>query len=136
MATSLELFRTLVTEFTSINDETVLTWLDITTPFVSRKYFGNLYQQALVYLTAHRMKTGNVGNEDSIGDSDFSDIGGVGTAFKVSGYGSGGENISFNSGILTAQLSPDAEFTQTAYGVQYLSIRKLCSTSIINSGER
>lgn len=136
MATSLEIFRFVATEFKAVDDDTVLDWLDLSAPFVSRKRFGKMYQQALALLTAHRMKTANVGVSESASDGDLSDVGGVGTAFKVGSYSSGGESVSFNSAVLTAKISPDAEYTQTVYGVQYLTLRNLNVIPITNAGER
>jgi hypothetical protein len=122
------------TEFAAVDDAAVQTWLDLTVPLVSRKRFGRVYEQALALLTAHRMKTAGVGVTDA-GSDELGNIGDVGTAFKVASYSSGGESISFNSGALTAKLSPDAEYTQTVYGVQFLTLRKLYTMAIINAGD-
>ena len=111
-------------------------WLNLTSPLVSRKRFGEVYGQALALLTAHRMKTAGVGSEPGGGESDLGDIGGVGAAFKVASYSSGGESISFNSGALTAKLDSDAEYAQTVYGVRYLTLRNLYTIPILNSAER
>lgn len=135
MATSLDVFRFIAAEFSVVDDETVITWLDMTAPLVSRKRFGKMYQQALALLTAHRMKTANAGVSDNASDGDLSDVGGVGTAFKVGSYSSGGESVSFNTSALTSRLSPDAEYTQTVYGVQYLTLRNLNIIPVINAGE-
>lgn len=136
MAQPLKVFRIVAAEFSTVDDETVNTWLDLTAPLVSRKRFGKLYEQALALLTAHRMKLAAVGSDESAGGGAFDDIGGAGVAFKVGSYTSGGESVSFNSAALTSQLSADAEYTQTMYGVQYLSLRNRCAISIINAGER
>ncbi|GHU52694.1 hypothetical protein AGMMS49975_09030 [Clostridia bacterium] len=134
MATPLSIFRVVATEFAEVAGETVLIWLELTAPLVSRKRFGKVYNQALALLTAHRMKTASVGSIETGGD-ELGDIGGVGAAFKIASYASGGESISFNSGTLTAKLSPDAEYAQTVYGVQYLTLRGLYAIPIINAGE-
>lgn len=135
MAQPLKVFRIVAAEFAEVDDETVNTWLDLTAPLVSRKRFGKLYEQALALLTAHRMKMAAVGSDESAGGV-FDDLGGAGVAFKVGSYTSGGESVSFNSAALTSQLSTDAEYTQTMYGVQYISLRNRCAISIINAGER
>lgn len=135
MAQPLKVFRIVAAEFAEVDDETVNTWLDLTAPLVSRKRFGKLYEQALALLTAHRMKMAAVGSDESAGGA-FDDLGGAGVAFKVGSYTSGGESVSFNSAALTSQLSTDAEYTQTMYGVQYISLRNRCAISIINAGER
>ncbi len=135
MTQPLKVFRIVAAEFSGVDDETVNTWLDLTAPLVSRKRFGKLYEQALALLTAHRMKMAAVGSDESAGGA-FDDLGGAGVAFKVSSYTSGGESVSFNSAALTSQLNADAEYTQTMYGVQFLSLRNMCAISIINAGER
>ncbi len=135
MTQPLKVFRIVAAEFSGVDDETVNTWLDLTAPLVSRKRFGKLYEQALALLTAHRMKMAAVGSDESAGGA-FDDLGGAGVAFKVSSYTSGGESVSFNSAALTSQLSADAEYTQTMYGVQFLSLRNMCAISIINAEER
>lgn len=133
MSISLAVFRMVAPEFSEVDDSDVNIWLDLTAPLVSRKRFGKMYEQALALLTAHRMKTANVGSDESGG---FDSVGGTGAAFKVASYSSGGESVSFNNSALTAKLSPDAEYSQTSYGVQYLTLRDLYSVSIINAGER
>lgn len=135
MAQPLKVFRLVAAEFAEVDDETVNAWLDLTAPLVSRKRFGRLYEQALALLTAHRMKMAAVGSDESAGGA-FDDIGGAGVAFKIGSYTSGGESVSFNSAALTSQLSADAEYTQTMYGVQYVSLRNRCAIAIINAGER
>lgn len=135
MAQPLKVFRLVAAEFAEVDDETVNAWLDLTAPLVSRKRFGKLYEQALALLTAHRMKMAAVGSDESAGGA-FDDIGGAGAAFKIGSYTSGGESVSFNSAALTSQLSADAEYTQTMYGVQYVSLRNRCAVAIINAGER
>lgn len=135
MAQPLKVFRLVAAEFAEVDDETVNAWLDLTAPLVSRKRFGRLYEQALALLTAHRMKMAAVGSDESAGGA-FDDLGGAGVAFKIGSYTSGGESVSFNSAALTSQLSADAEYTQTMYGVQYVSLRNRCAIAIINAGER
>jgi len=135
MATPLEIFRLVATEFAAVDDTTVNMWIDITTPLVSRKRFGKVYEQALALLTAHRMKIAAVGT-DGTANSELDEIAIVGAGFRVAGYTSGGESVSYNGNVLTTQLSPDAEYTQTVYGVQYLTLRDLNIVSITNAGER
>ena len=135
MAEALEIFRIVAAEFGAVEDSVVGGWLRLTAPLVSRKRFGEVYGQALALLTAHRMKTAGVGSESG-GESGLGDLGGVGAAFKVASYSSGGESISFNSGVLTSKLDSDAEYAQTVYGVQYLTLRNLYTIPILNSAER
>jgi hypothetical protein len=135
MIAPLAIFRVIAPEFSTVDDATVNAWLDLTAPLVSRKRFGKMYEQSLALLTAHRIKTVNAGSEDTASDG-LDSIGGVGAAFKVASYSSGGESVSFYNGALSQKLSSDAEFSQTVYGVQYLTLRDLHTISIISAGER
>ena len=81
------------------------------------------------------MKMAAVGTDESASGA-FDDLGGAGAAFKIGSYTSGGESVSFNSAALTSQLSTDAEFSQTVYGVQFLTLRKRYAMAITNAGER
>ena len=135
MATPLEILRLVATEFSEVKDETVQTWIDLTVPLVSRKRFGTVYEQALALLTAHRMKTASVGSEVNA-NADLDEVGGVGVAFRVGSYSAGGESIGFNNSVLTSSLNPDAELTQTVYGVQFISLRDMYIIPIINAAER
>lgn len=135
MATSLEIIRIVATEFSAVDKDTIQTWIDLTAPLVSRKRFGKVYEQALALLTAHRMKIAEVGSDKSTSDSELDELGGLGIGLKVASYSIGGESISFNNSALTTTLSPDAELTQTVYGIQFITLRNLNIIPIINSGE-
>jgi len=135
MANPLDIFRVVAAEFSAMDDATVNIWIDLTTPLVSRKRFGDLYEQALALLTAHRLKiAADIANAAESGAAD--DAGGFGVGFRVANFGSGGESVGFNNSVLTSDLNPDAEYTQTVYGVQYLTLRDLRRIGIINAGER
>ena len=135
MANPLDIFRIVAAEFKDMDDATVEVWIDLTAPLISRNRFGKIYEQCLALLTAHRIKVAQEAAASAEGDG-VDDIGGVGAAFKVASYSAGGESISFNSSSLTAKPNPDAEFTQTVYGIQYLTLRDLYAIPIINAGER
>ena len=135
MANPLDIFRVVAAEFSAMDDATVNIWIDLTTPLVSRKRFGDLYEQALALLTAHRLKiAADIANAAESGAAD--DAGGFGVGFRVANFSSGGESVGFNNSVLTSDLNPDAEYTQTVYGVQYLTLRDLRRIGIINAGER
>ena len=135
MASPLEIFRIVATEFSGVEDATVQLWIDLTEPLVSRKRFGKVYEQVLALLTAHRMKVAEVGVDQS-GSEETDDVGGIGIGFRVASYSVGKESISLNNSVLTSQLNPDAEYTQTVYGIQYLTLREKLIMPIINAGER
>ena len=135
MTDALEIFRVVAAEFGTVDDAAGNMWLILTAPLVSRKRFGAVYGQALALLTAHRMKAAGAGSEPGGGESGLGYIGGVGAAFNIASYASGGESVSFNSGALPSKTDADAEYTQTAYGVQYLTLRKLYAIPILSAGE-
>lgn len=99
-------------EFSSVPAEEVGKWLEISKPLLSKEKFGELYDQALAYLVCHRMKMAGLGvNEE----------GTVGDTLRVTNYSEGNRSIGFSApqGSLT-----DAELALTAYGIQFLSIRR------------
>jgi len=134
MVTSLDIFRIVATEFSTINDATVTAWIDLTVPLVSRRRFGKVYEQALALLTAHRMKIANVNIID--GDDPISDIAdiGIGNLMRVASYSEGEVSIGFNSNVAQYK-DADAELALTAYGIQYLSLRRMMIVPIISAGE-
>ena len=131
----LQIVRMAASEFSGIDDAAVGQWIELTAPLVGKKRFGSLYQQALAYLTAHRMKMAGL---NAPADEDASEgLGamGVGDLMRVASYSEGETSISFNSN--TAQFTgKDAEFALTEYGVQYLSLRNMCGPAIVSGGER
>ena len=41
--TPIEIFRLVATEFSSMEDTTVSQWLELTSPLISKRVFGKLY---------------------------------------------------------------------------------------------
>ncbi len=127
----LDVFRLVAAEFASVEDTTVLQWIDLTTPMVSRKQFGPLYVQAMALLAAHRMKMAGCGECQSAGEGGLQL--GIGDALRVSSYSEGETSVSFNNSASSTLL--DADLTLTSYGMQYLSLRRLAIMPIRCSGE-
>lgn len=122
--TPAEIIKLVGTEFTGVSDDDLAKWLDLSAPLVSKERFGKLYNQALAYLTCHRMKMAGLGvNEE----------GTVGETLRVTNYSEGNRSIGFAApqGTLT-----DAELALTSYGMQFLSIRRSVVISITISGGR
>lgn len=115
-------------EFNSISDEKLNLWIEMIRPMVSRKQFGNLYEQALAYLVCHKLKM--AGN----GASPLGDLGAIGIGFAVGSVSEGGSSISFGANQ-SSNLATDAELGLTGYGVQYLNIRRMVIVPIHCSGE-
>lgn len=121
-----EIIRVVAPEFKNVADDEVCKWIDFAKPFVSKKKFGNAYEHALAYLAAHKMKMAGRGDNS---------MGKVDDALRVSSYSEGDVSIGF-SVSQGNNMSVDAEYALTIYGIQYLSIRRSKIIPIISAGER
>ncbi|MBQ4121641.1 MAG: DUF4054 domain-containing protein [Clostridia bacterium] len=126
--TAIEMIRLVGAEFKDIGDDVLEKWLEIVRPMVSKKQFGKLYEQALAFLVCHRLKMAGYG-ENPLGD-----IGAIGIGFAVGSVSEGGSSISFGANQ-SSNIVTDAELGLTAYGVQYLSLRRMVIVPIRCSGE-
>lgn len=124
--TALRIFRLVATEFDSLNDETIESWLELTAPLISKRVFGKLYEQALALLTAHRLKMAGYGDNE---------LGTVGDSLRVGSYSEGETSVSFTVNQAT-NLLVDADLVLTPYGMQYLALRRLVVIPIRSAGER
>lgn len=124
--TALEIFRLAATEFSSMKDDKVAQWLELTSPLISKRVFGKLYDQALALLTAHRLKMAGYGDNS---------YGTVGDTLRIGSYSEGETSIGFTVNQAT-NLLVDAELTLTPYGLEYLSLRRLVVIPIRSAGER
>ena len=123
--TPIEIFRLVATEFSSMEDTTVSQWLELTSPLISKRVFGKLYEEALALLTAHRLKMAGYG---------VSSYGTVGDTLRIGSYSEGETSIGFTVNQAT-NLLVDAELTLTPYGLEYLSLRRLVVIPIRSAGE-
>ncbi|MBQ7445916.1 MAG: DUF4054 domain-containing protein [Clostridia bacterium] len=123
--TTLQIFRAVAGEFSEVTDANVLTWIELTAPLISEKRFGKLYNQALAYLTAHRMKLAGEGDKST---------GTVDDGLRVASYSEGGVSISYSTSGQNA-MQADGEYALTVYGLQYLEIRRRVIIPIISAGE-
>lgn len=126
--TAIEMIRLVGAEFKDIGDDVLEKWLEIVRPMVSKKQFGKLYEQALAFLVCHRLKMAGYG-ENPLGD-----IGAIGIGFAVGSVSEGGSSISFGANQ-SSNIVTDAELGLTAYGVQYLSLRRMVIVPIRCGGE-
>lgn len=127
--TQIEMIRLVGKEFESVSDEVINQWIEFVTPMVSKKQFGKLYQQAIAYLVCHKLKMLGFGNNPLGEEFNISNMG-----FGVSSVSEGGSSISFGASQ-SSNLAPDAELGLTAYGLQFLSIRRMVIVPIHVSGE-
>lgn len=115
-------------EFSDVGDDVLHDWIMFVKPMVSKKQFGNLYNQAIALLVAHKLKMSGYG-ENALGE-----LGKIGNSYAASSVSDGGSSISFaSSGV--GNLQSDAEYAMTIYGTQYLQIRRMCIVPIHVSGE-
>lgn len=122
----LSTIRLVGTEFNNLKDETVLNWIDLVLPFVSKKIFDDFYYQAAAYMTCHKMKISGLG---------VNEAGAVNELFNVTGYTEGDTNISYSTSQ-SNNLNADAEYTLTPYGLQFLTLKQTCVVPIAISGMR
>lgn len=134
---ALAIFRMVAAEFSDVQDEDVQdeegnvtaygvkSYMEIAKAQISKKRFGNAYEQALAYLTAHRMKMAGLGN---------SEYGTVADNVHMSSFSEGESSISFSSSQAT-NLTVDGELSLTSYGLQFLAIRRTMIVPILSSGE-
>lgn len=124
MTSVIDILKLVAPEFNTMSDNDIQTWIDIAEPFVSKKVFGKLYNQALAYLTAHLMKMS--GNGDT-------SIGTVGDSLRVASVSEGNTSVSFNSSLYSGNDS-DAELNLTIYGISFKRIRSMCVIPVVNVG--
>lgn len=128
--TALEIVRVIGTEFNDVIDEVIEQWIEIVRPMVSKKQFGNLYEQGLALLVCHKLKMIGAGKNPLGDEFSMASLG-----FGVSSVSEGGSSISFGASQ-SSNLANDAEFALTTYGLQYLSIRRMVIVPIHVDGER
>lgn len=120
MEDALKAFRLIAAEFKNLDDTTVLGYLELYAPFVSKKQFGNVYGTALAYYTAHKMKLrGLSGSEDESMKNAALNIG-------VASYSEGDTSISYSSPASSGSTETDAELTLTVYGIEFMRMIRSC----------
>lgn len=126
--TAIEIIRLIGTEFESMDDEALEKWIELAKPWVSKKQFGKLYEQAIAYLVCHKLKMAGYG-ENPLGDNVK-----IGAGFSIGSVSEGGSSVSFGANQ-SSNLTPDAELGLTVYGVQFLQLRRSVIVPIHCSGE-
>lgn len=136
---ALEIFRIVATEFAEIPDEDVVdtetgkvtqygikSFMGIYADQISKKRFGKLYEKALAYLTAHKLKMSGYGEQSGLGR--------IADSLRVSSIHEGEASVSFSTNQST-NLQTDAEYALTTYGLEFLTIKRLVIIPIVNAGE-
>lgn len=112
-------------EFSEASDDDIHAFIAISEPLLGKKRFGKLYPQALAYMAAHKMKLAGYGSK--IGE------GTIGDTIGLSSVSEGETSVSFTNSQ-SGNISPDAEYGLTVYGMQYLQLRRSCIIPIVSAG--
>ncbi len=120
-----EIIRKTMSEFKEVDDDTVRVFISLAEPLISKKKFGKLYQQALAYLAAHKMKMSGLGKNIGIGT--------IGDTIGLSSVSEGETSVSFSNNQ-AGNTATDAEFGLTVYGMQYIQLRKRCIVPFVSAG--
>jgi len=104
-------FRFWIYEFANLSDEIVCQALEHTRSWVSRRQFRRLTSQAVVYLTAHRLKLAKKSYEASQG------------IYPTSSISEDGASWAFAIGSINLDMS-NAALKETEHGRVFLSMRQ------------
>ena len=122
---AMEIFRLVAKEFEGMEDKSVQQHMELYSCQISKKRFGDTYEQALAYLTAHNLKMDGYGAKEN---------GTIGDALRVGSYSEGETSISYTTNQQT-NLQVDAEYALTVYGLKFLTLKRNAVIPIINAGE-
>lgn len=123
--TAIETFRLIAEEFHDIADEKIMQYMELYSSQISKRRFGSTYEQALAYLTAHKLKMLGYGNVEN---------GTIADSLRVGSYSEGETSISYTTNQQT-NLTVDAEYALTIYGLEFLTLKRNAIIPIISSGE-
>ena len=115
-----ELFRLLAPDLADAKEDMIIAMRNLCEPMLNKERFGDLYDQALAYLVAHRLAYINVIAENGAGSS-------AATA---------GSLVSEKEGDLARSYSSSGgsyidNLDKTAYGMEFKRIRDMCIVSIV-----
>lgn len=120
-----EIIRNTMGEFSDVDDNVIRTFISLAEDNISERKFGKLYQQAVAYLAAHKLKLNGYGDCSNGSPKDF-----VG----VSSFSEGETSISFSANQQT-NIQKNAEYSMTIYGIEFLTIKRKVTVPIISSAE-
>lgn len=129
------IIRTLFKEFSNVTDGDLEVYLNTFSPMLSRKKFGDKFDLALAYYTAHKMSMNGLGStsENLLGGMVSASEASALSAAGVASVKDGETAISFAAGsasVGSGNSGTDAEYEKTVYGVQYMAIRNSCIVPI------
>jgi hypothetical protein len=124
MAVDLKTFKALFPEFCSIDDDVINLWLSETLDYLSAAAFGDCYDRAALYFTAHELAMSQA-RLASAQESDGAVVvqgGGI-----VQSASAGGLSVSYATPQFAVNgNADDAYYAQTPYGIKYLKLRDTC----------
>ena len=133
---ALAIFRMVASEFATIpDDDTIVnsnttyginSYMELYKDQISKKRFGDMYNKALAYLTAHKLKMQGLGEDNGLGT--------IADSLRVSSFQEGESAVSFSTNQQT-NLGVDAEYALTTYGLEFLTIKRTVVVPILCSGE-
>lgn len=109
---SLDLFRELAPELAAVPDPTVTTWLTIAAKRHNATVFGEVYAEAMVLWTAHR-----ISRLPGVGSGSGGEVG------PVIAQADGDLSRTYGSVASLAASAADADLVTTRYGLAYLELR-------------
>lgn len=120
------LFRTLAPDLQDVTDTMVLAMRDIVAPTISVSKFGNLYNQALAYLIAHKLTLQNIISQQGATTAEL-------TAGSIVSEKEGDLSRSFGlqQNNSTGGSSYMESLKKTAYGQEFLNIRSMRIVSAV-----
>lgn len=119
----LSTFRLVASEFSDVDDEKVSSMIELQGVRISQKAFGDKYNLAVAYLTAHAFKL-----------DEMLKGGGTSSGGLVSGAVTSEKEGSISVGYASPTLSrynDGSLYSKTAYGLLFLEIRSQCIVPVM-----
>lgn len=124
MTPNLETFRIIYPEFVTIDDTVVQFWIDDAIEFLLESAWGKCYPKAVLSLSAHELSLTQSRQANSAVNA--AGLVEVGQSGIISSASEGDLSVSFESKSETAKTADSSIYSQTPYGLQYLSLRRQC----------
>ena len=145
MDEAIRIFRMIGSEFNNIPDDDVVdeetgkitqygikSYMTLFSDMISCRRFGKMYDKALAYLTAHKLKMMDMGE---IGESGNDGLGSMALGLRIASASEGETSVSFGSGAQASSSDPDADYALTIYGLEFLKLRRGAIIPIVSAGE-
>lgn len=118
IAKILSTFRLVASEFENVSDENVTTMIELQGVRISPKAFGDKYNLAVAYLTAHAFKV------DEMLKGGGASSGGL-LSGAITSEKEGNISVGYSSPS-TSQYNDGSLYSKTAYGLLFLELRSQC----------